>query len=177
MAAFDALVREDKVRHVAASNYAESRLSEALAVSSRMGLARFVALQPHYNLVHRADYEGGLAALCAREGLACFPYYALASGFLSGKYRSGEKVKSARAPGAAKYLDEKGLRILAALDAIAGERGTSVAAVALAWLLTRPAVVAPITSARTPEQLAELLPAVSLRLTPGEQRRLNDASA
>lgn len=175
--AFDALVREEKVRHIAASNYTESRLSEALAVSNRMGLARFVALEPHYNLVHRAEYEGGPAALCALEGLACFPYYALASGFLSGKYRSSAKVESARAPGAAKYLDDKGLRILAALDAIAEERGTTVAAVSLAWLLTRPAVVAPIASARTPEQLADLLPAVSLRLTPGEQRRLNDASA
>ena len=174
---FDALVREGKVRHIAASNYTEPRLSEALAVSSRLGLARFVALQPHYNLVRRAEYEGGPAGLCAREGLACFPYYALASGFLTGKYRSGAKVESARAPGAAKYLDEKGLRILAALDAIAGERGTTVASVALAWLLTRPAVVAPIASARTPDQLAGLLPAVSLRLTPGEQRRLNDASA
>ena len=177
LGAFDVLVREEKVRHVAASNYAESRLSEALAVSSRMGLARFVALQPHYNLVHRAEYESGLAALCTREGLACFPYYALASGFLSGKYRSGAKVEGARAPGASKYLDDKGLQILAALDAIAGERGTTVAAVSLAWLLTRPAVVAPIASARTPEQLADLLPAVSLHLTPGEQRRLNDASA
>jgi aryl-alcohol dehydrogenase-like predicted oxidoreductase len=177
MAAFDALVREEKVRHIAASNYSESRLSEALAVSDRLGLARFVALEPHYNLVHRAEYEGGLAALCAREELACLPYYALASGFLSGKYRSGAKVESARATGAAKYIDEKGLRILAALDAIAAERGASVAAVALAWLLTRPAVVAPIASARTPDQLADLLPAASLGLTPGEQRRLNDASA
>jgi aryl-alcohol dehydrogenase-like predicted oxidoreductase len=175
--AFDALVREGRVRHIAASNYTEARLSEALAVSNRMGLARFVALEPHYNLVHRAEYESGLSALCALEGLACFPYYALASGFLSGKYRSNTKVESARAPGAAKYLDDKGLRILAALDAIAGERGTTVAAVALAWLLTRPAVVAPIASARTPEQLADLLPAVSMRLTPGELRRLNDASA
>jgi aryl-alcohol dehydrogenase-like predicted oxidoreductase len=175
--AFDALVREGRVRHIAASNYTEARLSEALAVSSRLGLARFVALEPHYNLVHRAEYEGGLAALCAREGLACFPYYALASGFLSGKYRSGAEVKSARASGAAKYVDDKGLRVLAALDAIAGERRTTVAAVSLAWLLTCPAVVAPIASARTPEQLADLLPAVSLHLTRAEQQRLNDASA
>jgi len=175
--AFDTLVREGRVRHVAASNYTEARLSEALAVSSRMGLARFVALEPHYNLVYRVEYESGLAALCALEGLACFPYYALASGFLSGKYRSGAKVESARASGAAKYLDDKGLLILAALDAIARERKTTVAAVSLAWLLTRPAVVAPIASARTPEQLADLLPAVSVHLTRDEQQRLNDASA
>jgi aryl-alcohol dehydrogenase-like predicted oxidoreductase len=174
--AFDALVREGRVRHIAASNYTEPRLAEALAVSSRMGLARYVALQPHYNLVHRAEYEGGLAALCAHEGLACFPYYALASGFLSGKYRSGAKVESARASGAAKYLDDKGLRILAALDVIAEERRTTVATVSLAWLLTRPAVVAPIASARTPEQLADLLPVVPVYLTDDEQKRLNDAS-
>jgi aryl-alcohol dehydrogenase-like predicted oxidoreductase len=135
-----------------------------------------VALQPHYNLVHRAEYEGGLAALCAHEGLACFPYPALASGFLSGKYRSGAKVESARASGAAKYLDDKGLRILATLDAIAEERRMTVATVSLAWLLTRPAVVAPIASARTPEQLADLLPVVPVYLTDDEQKRLNDAS-
>ena len=177
LTAFDALVQEGKVRHIAASNYTEARLAEALAVSTRLGLARFVALQPHYNLVRRGDYESGLGSLCAREGLACFPYYALASGFLTGKYRSGAKVESARATGAAKYLDDKGLRILGALDAVAVERKATVAAVALAWLLTRPAVVAPIASARTPDQLAGLLPAVSLRLTPAEQRRLDDASA
>ena len=174
--AFDALVREGRVRHIAASNYTEPRLSEALAVSSRMGLARFVALQPHYNLVYRAEYEDGLAALCAHEGLACFPYYALARGFLSGKYRSGTMVESARASEAAKYLDDKGLQVLAALDAIASEHRTTVAAVSLAWLLTRPAVVAPIASARTSGQLVDLLPVVSVHLTDDEQKRLSDAS-
>jgi len=174
--AFDALVRKGKVRHVAASNYTDSRLSEALATSKRLGLSRYVALQPHYNLVHRSEYEGGLAALCAREGLACFPYYALASGFLAGKYRPGSKVESARASGAGKYLDERGLRVLAALDAIAAERRTTVAAVALAWLSARPAVVAPIASARTPEQLEELLAFISMRLRDDERKRLDDAS-
>lgn len=177
LAAFDTLVREGKVRHIAASNYTEPRLSEALAVSSRAGLAGYVALQPHYNLVNRAEYEGGLAALCVREGLSCFPYYALARGFLSGKYRSGAKVESARASGAAQYLDEKGLRILGALDTVAGERGATVAAVSLAWLLARPAVAAPIASARTPEQLADLLPVASLHLTDDEQKLLDNASA
>ena len=164
LGAFDALVREGKVRQIAASNHTEARLAEALAVAKRNGLARYVALQPHYNLVHRPEYESGLAALCVREQLACFPYYALASGFLAGKYRPGSKVESQRASSAAKYLDDRGLRILAALDAIAAARGTTVAAVALAWLLTRPGVVAPIASARTPEQLAELLPLASMRL-------------
>lgn len=177
LGAFDALVREGKVRAIAASNYSEPRLAEALATSKRLGLARFEALQPHYNLVHRADYEAGLAALCGREGLSCFPYYALASGFLAGKYRAGTVVESARAGAAVKYLDAKGLRVLAALDAIAAERGASVAAVALAWLRTRPAVAAPIASARTPEQLAELIPSATLRLTEGEARRLTEASA
>ncbi|MBK9373207.1 MAG: aldo/keto reductase [Holophagales bacterium] len=177
LGAFDALVREGKVLHVAASNFTEARLSEALAVSLREGFARFVALQPHYNLVHRAEYESALAPLCSREGLACFPYYALASGFLAGKYRPGVKVDSARAAGAAKYLDDRGLRVLAALDAIASRRETTVAAVSLSWLLTRPAVVAPIASARTPRQLAELLPAVSLHLAEDELKLLIDASA
>ena len=177
LGAFDALVREGKVRHLAASNYTEPRLSEALDLSKRAGLARFVALQPHYNLVHRGEYEGALAGLCEREGLACFPYYALASGFLAGKYRPGVSVSSARAGAAAKYLDEKGLRVLAALDAVAADRGASVAAVSLAWLLARPTVAAPIVSARTPDQLAELLPAVSLGLTTEERARLDAASA
>jgi aryl-alcohol dehydrogenase-like predicted oxidoreductase len=177
LGAFDALVREGKVLHVGASNYTGQRLSEALAVSTREGFARFSALQPHYNLVHRTEYEGALASLCTGERLACFPYYALASGFLAGKYRPGVKVESARAGGAAKYLDDRGLRILGALDAIAAERGTPVAAVSLAWLLTRPGVVAPIASARTPEQLAQLLPAVSLKLAADEVRLLADASA
>ncbi len=176
LAAFDALVREGKIRHVAASNYTAARLAEALAVSDRLGLARFVALQPHYNLVHRAEYEGDLENVCVREGLACFPYYALASGFLAGKYRPGSTVQSARAGGATKHLDEAGLRVLAALDAIASERATTVAAVALAWLLGRPGVVAPIASARNPEQLAELLPAPTLSLRPEEMSRLDAAS-
>jgi len=177
LGAFDALVREGKVRHIAASNYTAPRLAEALVVAERMGLARYVALQPHYNLVHRAEYEGEVAELCAREGLACLPYYALASGFLAGKYRPGVKVESARAASAARNLDERGLRVLATLDAVAAERRTTVAAVALAWLRTRPAVVAPIASARTPEQLAELLPFASLRLTAAEVAKLNAASA
>ena len=177
LGAFDALVREGKVRAVAASNYTASRLSEALEVSRAAGFARFEALQPHYNLVHRAEYEGALSDLCVREGLSCFPYYALASGFLSGKYRPGTSVEGARAGAAAKYLDDRGVRALAALDPVAAARETTVAAVALAWLLARPAVVAPVASARTPAQLAELLPAVTLRLTDEEVRRLDAASA
>jgi len=177
LGAFDALVREGKVRHVAASNYGAARLAEALAISKARGFARFEALQPHYNLVHRSEYEGPVADLCAREGLACFPYYSLASGFLAGKYRPGGAVESARSRAASKYLDARGLRVLDALDAVAAARATTVAAVALAWLLARPTVVAPIASARTPAQLVELLPATTLALTAEELRRLDEASA
>jgi aryl-alcohol dehydrogenase-like predicted oxidoreductase len=131
-------------------------------------VARYVALQPHYNLVHRDEFEGALAELCAREGLACIPYYGLAKGFLTGKYRPGANVESARAGGARAYLDARGLRVLAALDSIASAHRTSLAAVSLAWLLSRPTVAAPIASARTPQQLAELLPAATLKLGPNE---------
>jgi aryl-alcohol dehydrogenase-like predicted oxidoreductase len=173
--AFDALVREGKVRHIAASNYTAPRLAEALAISSREGLARYVAIQPHYNLVHRTDYEGALRDLCAREQLACFPYYALAKGFLTGKYRPGATVDSPRAAGAQSYLDDRGLRLLAVLDEIAGAHHTTVAAVSLAWLLAQPTVVAPIASARTAAQLADLVPVATLTLGAGELERLANA--
>jgi aryl-alcohol dehydrogenase (NADP+) len=173
--AFDALVKEGKVRHVAASNYRAPRLAEALAVSRREGLARYVALQPHYNLVNRAEYEDESRDLCAREGLACFPYYALAKGFLTGKYRAGTQVDSPRAGAARAYLDERGLRLLTILDDIAAEHHATVAAVSLAWLVAQPTVVAAIASARTVAQLAELLPVVDITLSPGELVRLGTA--
>jgi aryl-alcohol dehydrogenase-like predicted oxidoreductase len=176
LAAFDDLVRAGKVRYVAASNFGASRLAEALAVSDREGLARYVALQPHYNLVERDDYEGELSDLCAREHLACVPYFGLAKGFLTGKYRPGAAVDSVRAEGARAYLDERGVRVLDALDRIAAARGTAVAAVALGWLLAQPTVVAPIASARTPEQLAELLLVASLTLTADEVAALDIAA-
>jgi aryl-alcohol dehydrogenase-like predicted oxidoreductase len=174
--AFDGLVREGKVRYVAASNYTAPRLAEALAISAQAGLVRFVALQPHYNLVHRREYEGELAALCARESVACVPYFALAKGFLSGKYRPGTTVASARADSAGAYLDERGIKLLAALDVIAAAHATTVAAVSLAWLLEQPTVGAPIASARTVDQVHELLPAASLVLGADEVRRLNETS-
>jgi aryl-alcohol dehydrogenase (NADP+) len=176
MRAFDDLVHAGKVRHVAASNYTAPRLAEALAVSDRLGLARFAALQPEYNLMQRREYEGPLADLCVSEGLACVPYFALAKGFLTGKYRPGAAVESARARAASSYLDARGLRVLAALDRVAAAHGVAVAAVALAWLLTRPGVVAPIASARTTDQLAELLPMADLRLAPDEIDALTRAS-
>lgn len=172
---FDELVRAGKARHVAASNYGRHRLTEALTISQTEGLAPYVALQPHYNLVERG-YETELAPLCADAGLACVPYFSLAVGFLTGKYRPGTSVDSARARGATRYLDDRGIAVLAALDTISATHGTTQAAVALAWLLAQPTVVAPIASARTPEQLAELLPCVTLELTAEELDQLERAS-
>ena len=176
LAAFDQLVREGKVRHVAASNYSAPRLAEALAVSEREGFARYVALQPHYNLVHRREYEGELQDLCARSGLSCVPYYALANGFLTGKYSNGA-VDSVRATLALEYRNERGRAVLAALEQVAAERATTMAAVALAWLRAQTTVAAPIASARTPAQLDELLAFPAITLTPEQTTRLTDASS
>ncbi|SHE55542.1 aldo/keto reductase [Streptoalloteichus hindustanus] len=177
LTAFDALVREGKVRHVAASNYSPGRLAEALEIQRREGLAPFVALQPQYNLMDRDEYETELAGLVAANDLAVFPYYALASGFLTGKYRPGSTVDGARASKAEQYLDERGVRVLAALDEAAAAHSTTVSAVALAWLAAQPTVTAPIASARTPEQLADLLPMADLKLDQDELDRLTAASA
>ncbi|MFI5607494.1 aldo/keto reductase [Amycolatopsis sp. NPDC051903] len=177
LSAFDSLVRAGKVRYIAASNYSAERLAEALSISDREGLARYVALQPHYNLVER-DYEKDLAPLVSREGLSTLPYFSLAMGFLTGKYRSHDELgDSPRAPRAVKYLDERGSRVLAALDSVAAAHGTSVAAVALAWLRVQPTVGAPIASARTTEQLTDLIASVSLDLTDTELAELSTASA
>ncbi len=177
LAAFDELVRAGKVRAVAASNHTPARLAEALAISDREGLARYAALQPHYNLVERDAYEGPLARVAEREGLPALPYFALAKGFLTGKYRPGDAVPdSERAEGARAYLDARGIAVLEALDAVAAAHGVSVAAVALAWLRMQPTVLAPIASARTPAQLADLLPGAALLLSDEQLARLDAAS-
>ncbi|AHI01967.1 aldo/keto reductase [Kutzneria viridogrisea] len=174
--AFDTLVRAGKVRYIAASNYTAPRLAEALAISDREGLARYVAVQPHYNLVEREHYEGELAQLVAREGLSAMPYFSLAKGFLTGKYRPGAaEVDSPRAEGAKAYLTESGLAVLDALDQIAAAHDTTQAAVALAWLAAQPTVAAPIASARTIEQLADLLPVAELSLSEDELTLLTKA--
>ncbi|MCX5369555.1 aldo/keto reductase [Streptomyces sp. NBC_00015] len=176
--ALDELVRAGKVRHIAASNITPERLQESLEFSDREGLARYVALQPHYNLVSRDTYEGGLQDLAARFGLAAVPYFALAAGFLTGKYRPGTTVQSARAAGAAKHLDtERGRNVLTALDEIAQAHDTEIPTVALAWLAAQPTVAAPIASARTVEQLPALLGVAQLELTAEEITRLTRASA
>lgn len=167
-----------KVRHIAASNISAERLRASLEFSDREGLARYVALQPHYNLVSRDTYEGELQDVADRAGLAAVPYYALASGFLTGKYRPGTTVDSPRAGGAARYLEsERGRRVLAALDEIAAAHDAPVATVALAWLAARPTVAAPIASARTVDQLPALLGVADLKLTEAEVTRLTEASA
>lgn len=176
--ALDELVKAGHVREIAASNISPERLKASLDFSEREGLARYVALQPHYNLVSRDTYEGALLDTAADAGLAAVPYFALASGFLTGKYRPGTEVESARAGSAAAHLEtERGREVLAALDAVAREQEAEIATVALAWLAARPTVVAPIASARTVEQLPALLAVADLRLTDDQMARLTEASA
>lgn len=176
--ALDELVKAGKVRNIAASNISATRLEASLAFSDREGLARYVALQPHYNLVSRDTYEGELQNLAERQGLAAVPYFALAAGFLTGKYRAGTAVDSPRAQGAGKHAEtERGRRVLAVLDEIASAHEVPVATVALSWLAAQPTVTAPISSARTPEQLPALLGVAELTLTEEELGRLTAASA
>ncbi|MFD5631366.1 aldo/keto reductase [Streptomyces sp. NPDC127072] len=176
--ALDGLVKAGKVRDIAASNITPARLQESLDLSDREGLARYVALQPHYNLVSRDTYEGPLLDIASRSGLAAVPYYALAAGFLTGKYRPGTTVDSRRAAGAGRHLEtERGPRVLAALDEVAQAHDVPVATVALAWLAAQPTVAAPIASARTVEQLPALLGVADLVLTDAELARLTEASA
>jgi aryl-alcohol dehydrogenase (NADP+) len=167
--ALDALVRAGKVRYIAASNYTPARLSEALAISDREGFARYVALQPRFNLIDRERYPAELADLVATEGIACLPYLGLADGFLTGKYRpGGSSVDSSRAEKVARHMHDRGFAALAALDEVAAAHETSVASVALAWLAAQPSVVAPIASARTTAQLADLIAAADVKLSPAE---------
>jgi aryl-alcohol dehydrogenase-like predicted oxidoreductase len=177
LGAFGELIRAGKVRHAAASNYTAPRLGEALDLAARdSSLARYVALQPHYNLVEREIYEGELQELCEREGVACIPYFALARGFLTGKYR-GAHVDSPRAERARAYMTDRGVALLELMDEIAAAHGTTLAAVAIAWLRSQPTVVAPIASARSAQQLAESLPGATLELSGEELDRLSGATA
>ncbi|MEV0161358.1 aldo/keto reductase [Nonomuraea fuscirosea] len=178
LGAFDALVRAGLVRHIAASNITADRLSAALEISAREGLAPYVALQAEYNLVQREGYERDLAPTVARTGLACLPYVALARGFLTGKYRpGGPQVDSPRADRARAHLEGNGPAVLAALDEVAAAHQTSMAAVSLAWLAAQPTVATPLAGARNPDQLADLLPFLTLRLTTDEVALLDKASA
>jgi aryl-alcohol dehydrogenase-like predicted oxidoreductase len=173
MRGFDALVRAGTVRHIGASNYTPERLTASLELQREHGLAEFTVLQPHYNLVER-DFERTMLPVADAWDLAVVPYFALAKGFLTGKYRpGGEAVESERAEAAAAYLQKGGAAVLDALDEVAAAHETTVAAVALAWLLAQPRVGAPIASARTTEQLEQILPAATVSLTPAEVDRLS----
>jgi aryl-alcohol dehydrogenase-like predicted oxidoreductase len=177
LAAFDRLVEAGKVRALGASNYSADRLAEALALGRRMGTTRYDVLQPEYHLLARPGFEGGLQRLCLDEGIAVLPYYGLASGFLTGKYRSRADLgRSVRGGRMEKYLDGRGPAVLAALDAVAAETRATPAQVALAWLAAQPGVAAPIASARTIEQLDELVGAMELELGPAQLAALDAAS-
>jgi aryl-alcohol dehydrogenase-like predicted oxidoreductase len=179
LGAFGELVEEGKIRHAAASNYSAARLEQAISVSAGEGMAAYVALQPHYNLLERGEYEGALERVCARHAIACIPYFGLARGFLTGKYRrGGEDVDSPRAAGVREsYFNERDFAVLDALDQIAAAHQSSVAAVALAWLLAQPTVLAPIASATSTAQLEEILACVELELSAQELGLLSSRSS
>ncbi|HEY0247326.1 MAG TPA: aldo/keto reductase [Gryllotalpicola sp.] len=175
-AAFSELVDAGRIRYIGLSNYTAERVAEWLAAADAAGLHRPVALQPQYSLVERDFETNGLRAAAERHDLGVLPYYSLAMGFLAGKYRPGQDVDSPRAGGAAKYLDARGLRVLAALDDIAAAHGVEVASVSLAWLRARPTIVAPLASASRTEQLPALLAGATLELADDEVAALTAAS-
>jgi aryl-alcohol dehydrogenase-like predicted oxidoreductase len=178
LGAFGQLIKDGKVRAIGASNYTADRLAEAFRVSRENGLPSYECLQPKYNLCERADYEAALEPLALREGIGVIPYYGLASGFLTGKYRSeADLSKSARGAGVKKYLNDKGFGILAALDEVAKAHGSTPGRVALAWLMARPSITAPIASATSVEQVRDLVAATELKLDAGWIEVLDRASA
>ncbi len=175
---FDQLIKEGKVRAIGASNYSASRLSEALNTSQELGLARYETLQPEYNLYDREEYESGLEKVARDNELGVVNYYSLASGFLSGKYRTAEDAsKSKRGEGVVqKYLNKRGLRILDALDQVAEESRATPTQVALAWQIARPGITAPIVSVTSLAQLDELSHAAALQLSDAAVQQLSEAS-
>ena len=177
MTAFDALVKAGKVRNIAASNYSADRLQSALDVADANGLTKFVALQNLYNLVERSAYEGALRDVVARNNLVSLPYYSLAKGFLTGKYRVKGETESGRAAGAEVYLDTNGPKVLAAMDTVAAAHGVSLTTIALAWVAAQPTIATPIASARVVSQLPDLLAMSNVTLTAAEIALLDAASA
>jgi aryl-alcohol dehydrogenase-like predicted oxidoreductase len=177
--AFAKLVEAGKVRAIGASNYSAARLQQALDTSKRMGLPRYESLQPLYNLYDRAVFEKDLQPLCVKEGIGVINFYALAAGFLSGKYRKPEDAaKSARGANTVKkYLNDRGLKILAALDEASKRTGAPASRIAIAWVMAQPAVASPIASASNVEQLQEIVKAAELKLDPATMKLLDDASA
>ncbi len=180
LAAFARLIEQGKVRAIGASNYSGARLADALKVSADYHLPRYETLQPEYNLYDRSHYEADLEPVVQREGLGVISYYSLASGFLSGKYRRAEDAARSIARGRSvvdRYLNPRGLRILDALDDVASRHGASASQVALAWLIARPSVTAPIVSATNVEQLHDVLAAANLALSTQDVADLDQASA
>jgi aryl-alcohol dehydrogenase-like predicted oxidoreductase len=177
MRAFDELVKQGKVRSVGASNYSAWELMQALWDSDRNDLFRFDSLQPHYNLVHRDEFERELSAVCKTYNLGVIPYSPLAGGFLTGKYRRNLVPISARAGGAKRYFSERNWILLDLMDALAKQKGASISQIALAWLLADPLISSPIIGANSIEQLKDNLGALDVRLTPAEKTTLDKASA
>ena len=178
LSAYDTLLRQGKVRAIGASNLTAPRLKQALDTGRSEGLPRYATLQPHYNLYERASFEGELQSLCVREQLGVITYFSLAAGFLTGKYRSeADFGKSARGPGMKRFLNPRGMKILDALDTIAARLRAKPAQIALAWLIARPGVTAPIASATNLDQLREILRAASLSLDADAMAALDRASA
>jgi len=178
LATFDALVKQGKVRFIGASNFSGARLTEALETSRKHGLTSYISLQPHYNLMERSAFETKLLPVVKKYQIGVIPYYSLAGGFLTGKYRSQQDAeKSARGATVQKYLNERGFGVVAALDDVAHAHGSTSARVALAWLLARPGVTAPIASATNERQLADLAAAAKLKLDAESIQKLNAVSA
>jgi aryl-alcohol dehydrogenase-like predicted oxidoreductase len=176
--AYAKLMRQGKVKAIGASNLTAERLAAALAASATHGYPRYETLQPHYNLYERASFEGPLSDLCVRENIGVITYFSLGAGFLTGKYRSeADFAQSARGSGMQKFMNPRGFAILAALEAVANSLGATMAQVALAWLMQRPGVTAPIASATSLAQLAELMASTQLRLDAAAMASLDTASA
>jgi aryl-alcohol dehydrogenase-like predicted oxidoreductase len=176
--AYAELIKQGKIRALGASNFSAERLLQALQISQQFGYPRYESLQPLYNLYDRAEYERTLEPICLEQELGVICYYGLASGFLTGKYRSEQDLaQSVRGQGVMKYMNERGFRILAALDEVAKRYQATPARVALAWLISRPTVTAPIASATSLTQLADLMAAVELKLDPEALALLDQASA
>jgi aryl-alcohol dehydrogenase-like predicted oxidoreductase len=178
LSAYAELIKQGKVREIGASNYSAARLAESLRISSAQGLPRYQSLQPLYNLVERKGFEGEIEALCLKEKIAVIPFYSLASGFLTGKYRSAADTEGrARGSRVAKYLNDAGFRVIAALDAVAKRHQATPAQVALAWMIARPSITAPIASATNVEQLREIMRAPEINLDADAIAQIDQASA
>lgn len=166
-----------KVRAIAASNYSAQRLAQSLTVADQLGVPRFVAIQPEYSLVARAAFEGPMQDLCEREGIACLPFWPLAAGFLTGKYPTGEVTEAPRSRHVTPFFTDRNWRILSVVEQVAVRHGVASATIALAWLLTRPTVAAPVASASRIEQIPALMDALAVTLSGDDLRELNEVSA